>query len=130
MIMGEGLVSRLALGQQLCRTTRCANLGHRRGHDRPRIRETAMMVLATALLVGASQVSATPASPVVPATAENPGARIKCRKQQVTGSLARFTKECRTVDEWARLDDANRESATKIQDRGLVVGCGSNPTGC
>lgn len=89
-----------------------------------------MLVLAAALLAGASPVAATPASAAVPATAENPGSKIKCRKQQVTGSLARFTKECRTLDEWAKLDDANRESATKIQDRGLVVGCGSNPTGC
>lgn len=88
-----------------------------------------MLFFAAALVLGAAQTATGPVTPAV-AAAENPGAKIKCRKMPVTGSLARFTRECRTVDEWAKLDDGNRDSATKIQDRGLVVGCGSNPTGC
>lgn len=91
-----------------------------------------MLTLTAAFLAAAAPpaASAPPAQISVTTAAEDPGKKIKCRKLPVTGSLARFTRECRTVDEWARLDGLNREAATKIQDRGLVVGCGSNPTGC
>jgi hypothetical protein len=89
-----------------------------------------MLILAAALFGSLSPTATIPASPSAATTTEHPGARIKCRKLPVTGSLARFTRECRTVDEWARLDDENRNSATKIQDRGVVVGCGGAPQGC
>lgn len=89
-----------------------------------------MLTFAAALLVGAAQAPAVAASPVASTAAEAPGSRIKCRKLPVTGSLARFTRECRSIDEWAKLDDQNRESASKMQDRGLTVGCGSSATGC
>lgn len=84
------------------------------------------MLLTIALLLAAANPTAAPTAQ----PAADPGKVIRCRKQPVTGSLARTTKECRTVEEWARLDGDNRDSATKMQDRGLVVGCGSNPTGC
>lgn len=88
------------------------------------------MLTAVALFLAAASppVAAAPAAPA--ANAQDPGKVIKCRKLPVTGSLARFTRECRTVDEWMRLDGLNREAATKIQDRGLVVGCGSSANGC
>ena len=86
------------------------------------------MLLTTAALLLAA--AANPTGAHASQHGVEPGKVIRCRKQPVTGSLARFTKECRTVDEWARLDGDNRDSATRMQDRGLVVGCGSNPTGC
>jgi hypothetical protein len=87
-----------------------------------------MLTFAAAFIMATAQAPA--AVPATPATTENPGSKIKCRKLPVTGSLARFTRECRTLEEWAKLDNANRDSATRMQDRGLVVGCGSSPTGC
>jgi hypothetical protein len=88
-----------------------------------------MFSLTAALLIAACAAAAPAPAAAAPAVTD-PGQVIKCRKLPVTGSLARFTKECRTVDEWRKLDDGNREAATKIQDRGVVVGCGSSATGC
>lgn len=86
------------------------------------------------LLLMASLVLATPESPAPAPTSSQlaaaEGQKIKCRKLPVTGSLAGFTRECRTVAEWDRLDEANREAGIKIQDRGQVVSCGSSANGC
>jgi hypothetical protein len=91
--------------------------------------EAFMLTVLAALLASATPPATSPAAPAATA-ATDPGKVVKCRKLPVTGSLARFTRECRTVAEWARLDGDNRESATKIQERGLVVGCGSSANGC
>lgn len=89
-----------------------------------------MLSLTAALLIAAAQTAAPAAPPAATPAVTDPDQVIRCRKLPVTGSLARFTKECRTVAEWRKLDDGNREAATKIQDRGVVVGCGSSATGC
>ena len=87
-----------------------------------------MLSIIASLLLSAAQAGTPAATTATPPA--DPSLQVKCRRLPVTGSLARYTKECRTLAEWAKLDDTNRDSATKIQDRGLVVGCGSNPTGC
>jgi hypothetical protein len=89
-----------------------------------------MLTAVAVLLAAAAPPAATPSSPAATTVAQDPGKVVKCRKLPVTGSLARFTRECRTVAEWTRLDGDNREAATKIQERGLVVGCGSSASGC
>lgn len=89
-----------------------------------------MVTLLVSLLLSAAQ-AAPPATAATPAAAaSDEGSRIKCRKIPVTGSLARFTRECRTVAEWDKLDEGHREDATKIQERGHVVSCGSAAQGC
>lgn len=87
-----------------------------------------MLSIIASLLLSAAQAGSPATSASAPPA--DPSMQVKCRRLPVTGSLARYTKECRTLAEWAKLDDLNRESATKIQDRGLVIGCGSAPSGC
>ncbi|GAA3997603.1 hypothetical protein [Sphingomonas humi] len=87
-----------------------------------------MLSIVASLLLAAAQAGSPATTSATPPA--DPSMQVKCRRLPVTGSLARYTKECRTLAEWAKLDEGNRESATKIQDRGLVVGCGSSPQGC
>jgi predicted secreted protein len=73
-----------------------------------------MMTLLIAL------TAATPAAeaPAAPAPAKQE--RVVCRRERITGSLARVRKTCKTATQW----DSDQNSAIKetqdIQDRGLI----------
>ena len=95
-----------------------------------------MLSIVTAMLVWATGPTTPLASSPAPArprasasaTAAVDDSKVRCRKTPVTGSLARFTRECRTVGEWRKLDEQYREAATRMQDRGtsscLATGSG------
>ncbi len=53
-----------------------------------------------------------------PATPRTEPPRLRCVKQVVTGSLARFKKICRTPDEWNRINDEARRDAEDMQRPG------------
>lgn len=63
--------------------------------------------------VAASAQTSTPATAGQP---EDPDQRIKCRSMEVTGSLARRERVCKTVGEWRRLADLGNENARDIID--------------
>lgn len=72
-----------------------------------------LMVLVTLLLAGsANAVFANPdASKPAAETPSDPDQQVKCRKVQVTGSLIRKGKVCRTVAEWKRLQQLGNDAA-------------------
>lgn len=74
------------------------------------------MALVTLLLAGsANVVFANPGvSQSAAETPSGPDQRVKCRKVQVTGSLVRKGKVCRTLAEWKRLQQLGNDAARLI----------------
>ncbi|WP_085808985.1 hypothetical protein [Sphingomonas sp. TZW2008] len=64
-------------------------------------------LLLTALLQGATL---TPVS----AAAADPNDEVKCRRIEVTGSIARKEKVCKTIGEWRRLADSGNGVARAV----------------
>lgn len=75
------------------------------------------------LLIGAA-IGAVCTIPAVVASAQSPAAasakaqkeRRICRTSVDTGSFARRTRTCMTVEQWRRADDGNRDVAQEMQD--------------
>lgn len=84
------------------------------------------MTLLYALLLS---VAPAPAPGTAQVAAADPDQQIKCRKLPVTGSLAGYTKECHTIAEWRKLDNAGSDTAREMQDKGLVNSCGATEPG-
>ena len=81
-----------------------------------------MRFLALALLLAGTPALAqsTPApapTPAPPTSATpDPDQEIRCRRIEVTGSLARRERVCKTVAEWRRLGQAGNDTARDIVD--------------
>lgn len=71
----------------------------------------------TALPVSADQGSAKPA-------ASDPDQAIKCRKVEVTGSLVKKGKVCRTIAEWKEIQANGNRTARMIAETGGVCAGG------
>ncbi len=69
-------------------------------------------VLLTATAVGAPATVATN-------TAPKPEPMI-CKREPVTGSLARFRKICRTESKWRLVGEQAQDQTRDMQDRGLI----------
>jgi hypothetical protein len=84
----------------------------------------------TALFLAAGLVFAgNPMIPVMandPATtaASDPDQAIKCRKVEVTGSLVRKGKVCKTVAEWKAIQDNGNRTARAIAESGYMCSGG------
>lgn len=64
-------------------------------------------------------VAATAAQSPAPAAAANASAQNErriCRSTAATGSFARRTRTCLTVDQWRRADEGNRDLAREMQE--------------
>jgi hypothetical protein len=63
-----------------------------------------------------------------PTTASNPDQAVKCRKVQVTGSLLKKGKVCRTIAEWKRIQSNGNRTARAIAESGNICsgGCCGN----
>ena len=79
-----------------------------------------MLMLTLALLGLAAQDASTTAAP---SAAADPSQRVKCRSQVETGSLAKRIRTCRTVAEWRKVDEAQRNGAYRAIDQG-AISCG------
>ena len=94
-----------------------------------------LLAAAVAMHLGQTTAQAAPTPPSAPADPVaqlvDPGSKIQCRKSEVTGSRARFIKECRTVAEWRRLDRAASEFAKRMQEGTGMTQCDAAPSrGC
>lgn len=58
--------------------------------------------------------------------------KIVCKKTLVTGTLAKYTKDCRSEGEWRRLREANADVGRKLQGGNFGEGCSmkATPGGC
>jgi predicted secreted protein len=82
------------------------------------------MLLSLLLMAAASAAPATP----VPQAEPKPEPMI-CKREPVTGSLARFRKICRTESKWRQVGEQAQDEARTMQDRGLINSCSSPPCG-
>ena len=64
---------------------------------------------------------ASAAEPRQRAAPADPDQQVRCRSSEVTGSLARRTRICRTVAEWRRLEIRGNDEARDMQRRGLIA---------
>jgi hypothetical protein len=72
--------------------------------------------MMTVLLALAASTLAAPET-VPPTTAEE---KPICKREPVTGSLARFRKVCKTATQWRKVHDEASGEAQGMQDRGLI----------
>ena len=83
----------------------------------------AIAVLLPLSVPAVAQQAAAPAAPAPVVTTaapphDDPGQRIVCRRMEVTGSLARRDRVCKTAAEWQRLGDRGNELARDMVDWG------------
>jgi len=72
-------------------------------------------VVTSILLAGSPQAGATP-------QADPPEEKKICHKEIETGSLIKGRKICRTVKEWQKISDANREEVERTASMGSKSG--------
>lgn len=78
---------------------------------------TRMLLVVAASFIAVSPITAmAKTAPVAEGQPEDPDQRIKCRSMEVTGSLARRERVCKTVGEWRRLTDLGNQNARDIVD--------------
>jgi hypothetical protein len=53
--------------------------------------------------------------------------KMICKREQETGSLARFRKICRTESKWRLVSEQAQDEARNMQDRGLINSCAAPP---
>lgn len=80
-------------------------------------------MLFTILLMAAA---AAPPPPTTAKAEPKPEPMI-CKREPVTGSLARFRKVCRTESKWRQVSEQAQDEARNMQDRGLINSCASPP---
>lgn len=78
-----------------------------------------MLGIAIFSLFAVAVSDATP-PPVAAAAAVDPDQKIRCRNEEITGSLARHKRVCMSVAEWRRRDGDAQSSAEHIVDAGLI----------
>ena len=72
-----------------------------------------VVVLSASLSCGSAYANETNTKPV----STDPDQAIKCRKVEVSGSLIKKGKVCRTVAEWKRIiDNGNRTARAVVQE--------------
>lgn len=64
--------------------------------------------------------------------ASDPNQAVKCRMVEVTGSLVKKGKVCRTIAEWKRILGNGNRTARAIVESGNICagGCCGNGVGC
>jgi hypothetical protein len=74
-----------------------------------------LLLLSILLMATATAAPATPAADTV--TKPEP---MVCKREPVTGSLARFRKVCRTEAKWRLVGERAQDQTRDMQDRGLI----------
>ncbi len=72
-------------------------------------------MFVTSLLAAAAMQATTP-TPATPA--KDPGSERVCKRIEVTGSIARKERVCKTRAEWTRLAESGNSVARAIIDHG------------
>ncbi len=75
---------------------------------------------------GATSTTTPPVVATAATPAQDPAQRIVCRRVEVTGSLARRERVCKTAAEWQRLGDRGNEMARETVDWGRTRPSGGN----
>jgi hypothetical protein len=59
-----------------------------------------------------------------------PAEKLVCKREPVTGSLARFRKICRTPSQWSGSADEASDEARRMQERGQINSCAPDVATC
>ena len=59
-------------------------------------------------------------APATPALAKDDGDRVKCKTEQVTGTLSGRKRICHTMKEWQMIADRAVDKAQTMYDRGFL----------
>ncbi|TSB01853.1 hypothetical protein [Sphingorhabdus contaminans] len=94
------------------------------------MRRFAATVILAMSLIAAPAFSKDDATQTTGAT--DPDLVIKCRKVEVTGSLVKKGKVCKTAGEWKRIQRNGNRTARAIVESGNICsgGCCGNGVGC
>jgi hypothetical protein len=82
-------------------------------------------ILAIALTASVSALPAFASDGTNKPAAADPNQEIKCRKVEVTGSLVKKGKVCKTVAEWKVIQDNGNRTARAIAESGNICSGGS-----
>ena len=75
-------------------------------------------ILGTVLSVSLLMAPAFAEDVAVDTAATDPDQKIKCRRVEVTGSLLKKGKVCRTVAEWRRIVESGNRTARAVVEEG------------
>lgn len=75
-------------------------------------------LLVTALSISLLSTPAFAENVSPEAAATDPDQKIKCRRVEVTGSLLKKGKVCRTVAEWRRIVESGNRTARAVVEEG------------
>ncbi len=92
------------------------------------MRALALLIVAAAASVPAltlAQAGGTSSPASAKAAEPDPDQRIRCRIVNVTGSLVKGGRVCRTVAEWRAIIDNNNENARKMVQDGTTRPAGN-----
>ncbi len=95
------------------------------------MKKTAIVLLAAASCLSLP-LTAIPVSAKQPTNKEDPESddnKIRCRKLEVTGSLVKKTKVCRTVAEWRAISTKGNQNVRDLVESGQVCAGGPMCTG-
>lgn len=87
------------------------------------------IILATLLTASLSVTPAFANESASTTAASDPDQAIKCRKVEVTGSLLKKGKVCRTIAEWKKIQANGNRTARAIVESGNVCAGGSCGSG-
>ena len=83
------------------------------------MRQIIVLALAAGLAIAPGVANSETSTPT---TTAEPEQKMKCRKVQMTGSLIRKGKICRTVAEWKRLQELGNDRARMLAGEHLCMG--------
>ncbi|MFN3451726.1 MAG: hypothetical protein ACK4ZE_06165 [Sphingorhabdus sp.] len=89
------------------------------------MRELILAIALTTSLSAAPVLAANENAKPVTTTATDPDQAIKCRKVEVTGSLVKKGKVCKTIAEWKEIQANGNRTARAIIESGGVCSGGS-----
>jgi hypothetical protein len=92
------------------------------------MRILAIAIVSLSIMAPAYALTAQPGAPEAPPSDTTKAAdgddRVVCRRVDVTGSLIKRGRVCRTVAEWRRITENGNYNARKMVDEGTTRGGG------
>ena len=71
-------------------------------------------------LVAVLALAAADTPPAVNATPVDPDQKVRCQREDVTGSLIAVKRVCHTVAEWRKMSDEAQRGAQRALDQGNI----------
>lgn len=83
-----------------------------------------IFLIGACMLLAGNPLTSVSANEAQQSTAKDPDQTIKCRKVEVTGSLLKKGRVCRTIAEWKKIQANGNRTARAIADSGGICAGG------